>query len=259
LNYFLGKFFTQGEIMRMRCGFVFGVSLLVAPTLFSQNIDVNRQNRNVEVVVTESISAEPEIANVRLACLTYGQTHDAAYQTNLQRADQILKALFAAGVSKDEITSSNLELEDMASRDSEPAKLDKARQFQALQIWTVRLASSDAQKIIDIAAQAGANGIESVSWEVKDTEALEHKARVAAIEKAKAAAAEIASGLGAKLGEPIYASNQLSGFMALLSQSRQTMASAMSVAESSEPRFSLQLFPEKVQRAVTIRVVFGLD
>jgi hypothetical protein len=51
----------------------------------SQTIDVNHQNRTVEVNVTEEIQAEAEIADVTLGCMSYGKTHEGSLSANPRR------------------------------------------------------------------------------------------------------------------------------------------------------------------------------
>jgi uncharacterized protein YggE len=247
--------------MRMKLGIAIGVLLCGASATFSQSNEISRQNRTVEVTVTESISVPAEVADVTIVCLTHGQTHDQAYQENLRIADRVVKALLASGIGKENITSSTIELRENTSQDGENKSLNpvKPRRFAAEQTWKVHVAVDEAQKVVDLAVRAGANGIEDVSWAIRDPEALETKARIAALEKARVTAAEIAKGLGGKLGEPLYAANALSGIMSLLSRSGQTETSNASVSSSSEPTFSLQLFPEKVQKSAVVRVVFALD
>jgi uncharacterized protein YggE len=43
--------------------------LVVAASAFSQTIEVNRQNRTIEVVVTESVRVDPDVANITLGCI----------------------------------------------------------------------------------------------------------------------------------------------------------------------------------------------
>jgi len=243
---------------------ILGVSAVLlscaAPAVFSQTNEINRQNRTVEVTVTEFISVPAEVAEVTIACLTHGQTNDQAYQENLRIAAGVVKALLAAGVQKGDIVSGTIELREDRSDNKEKASANAriSRLFAAEQTWKVRVAANEAQKIVDAAVHAGANGIEDVSWDVRDPEKLEAKARAAALEKARVTASELASGLGGKLGEPLYASNVLSGMMALFSRGALETQNT-SVGGSSEPTFSLQLFPEKVQKSAVVRVVFALD
>jgi len=244
--------------MRTRLAIAFGILLCTASATFSQSNEISRQNRTVEVTVTESVSVPAEIADVTIACLTHGQTHDEAYQENLRIADRVVRALLASGIGNESITSSTIELRESTAQDSGTKSVNPPR-FAAEQTWKVRIAVDEAQKVVDLAVHAGANGIEDVSWAVRDPESLETKARIAALEKARLTAAEIAKGLGGKLGEPLYAANALSGIISLFSRASQLETQSASVSSSSEPTFSLQLFPEKVQKSAVVRVVFALD
>lgn len=250
----------------MRALIVVGVavSLLSCPLAFSQTIEINRQNRTIEVVVSERVQVEPDVAEITLGCVAYGRTHDEAYQANLQIADKVVKSLLSAGVLKSQIESSSIELSETNPGDvsGQPPDVRKVRQFKAAQSWHIRVAVSQAQGIIDRAVQAGANGVEDVSWDVADKESLEDKARTAAMEKARRTASEIAKSAGGKLGDLLYASNVVSGIMGLLSARTAETATA-SVGNAGNgfqtPVFSLQLFPQKVEEQATVRTVFALD
>ena len=235
--------------MRSLCALV-TFALFCGTSTFCQTNESNRQNRTIEVVVTETARVEPDIALVTLGCLAYGETHDQAYQANLRIADKVIKALFDAGLSKEQIESNAIELNETNADDVRNRVDQKGRQFTAHQSWHIRLKASDAQKIIDIAVQAGANGIEDVNWEVSDPEALEGKARAAAMKKARATAAELAESAGDKLGELLYASNTVNGIMEQrgYDKSLQTESVMVSADRSATPAFSLKLFPAKVEK-----------
>ncbi|MDP9338390.1 MAG: SIMPL domain-containing protein [Acidobacteriota bacterium] len=252
--------------MRFRLAgpFLFAALLFNSPYTSAQTVEVNRQNRTIEVIVTETVRVEPDVANVTVGCISYGETHDQAYQANLATADKVIKALLGTGLSKAQIESGSLELGEnnsVENSDKNPA-LRKARKFKAHQSWKIRVASGAAQKLIDVAVQAGANGLEDVGWEVADEESLEAKARAAAIEKARKNAGELANSAGAKLGALLYASNMANGTMfALAHQTVQTSTATIEVSasRSSIPTFSLTLFPEKVSKQATVRTVFAID
>jgi uncharacterized protein YggE len=246
----------------MLLGLATGALLCAVPSAFSQTVQVSRQNRTVEVSVRQKISVDAEVASVIIGCQEYGPTHDQAYQENLRVADNILRALLKAGIPMESIKSSRLDLSENPSFDPEShAKPILDRRFRAHQSWVVRVEVADAQKIIDLAVQAGANGLESVSWDVKDPEALESKAREAALEKARASAAEIAKTLGAKLGDALYASNSFESLTNLPLRSRSALLFGIldPAAQTTQPRFTLKLFPEKVEKEASVTVVFALD
>lgn len=235
-------------------------SLFCATTAYSQTNDINRQNRTIEVIVSETVKVDPDVAVVTLGCISYGETHDQAYQANLQAADKVIKALLNAGLSKEQIESNALELNETSTDDERGRPAQKGRQFTAHQSWNIRVAAPDAQKIIDIAVQAGANGVEGVSWEVSDTEALETKARTAAMKKARTTAEELAESAGGKAGELLYASNDVNSFVGGVSTSLQTVTVTESRARAgTTPTFTLKLYPSKVEKRATIRAIFALD
>lgn len=128
----------------------------------------------------------------------------------------------------------------------------------AHETWQIRLSVSGAQKIIDDAVAAGANGIESVSWDVSDPETLEAKARAAAMKKARETASQIAESGGARLGELLYANNLQENMDVGVVGG--VIGSAFGVGGGvTVPTFSLKLFPSKVEKGATVRAVFALD
>jgi len=248
---------------RISLGLIAAAVLFVPSCAFSQTVEVNRQNRTIEVMVTETVRVDADLANIVVGCITYGQTHDQAYQTNLAVAEKVTNALVSSGLSKDQIESNTIELaETNAAEFADPSPaIRKARQFKAHQSWRVHVHAGDAQKLIDIAVKAGANGVEEVNWEVADEESLEGKARMAAMEKACRTAGELAKSVGAKLGDLLYGSNMATGMMFAV---RPTDLQTVEVSAGGGfglriPPFSLKLFPEKVSKQATVRTVFAIE
>lgn len=119
-----------------------------------------------------------------------------------------------------------------------PSNIRVERQFEASQLWDVRVPVPQAQAIVDLAVKAGANQVEEVDWQVKDTASLEAKANSAALAKARALAAQLASGLEAKMGELLYVSNTERKPKGLIFPKTSTTKLAM-------PEPQLKLFPKK--------------
>lgn len=67
-----------------------GFSFLYAPLSYSQENQINRQNRTIEVVVNETVRVDPDLAYVTLGCISHGETHDEDYQANLKVADKVI-------------------------------------------------------------------------------------------------------------------------------------------------------------------------
>lgn len=249
-----------GRGLNVRSLFIGVVSFLLFSHLaLAQENSVNTKNRTIEVIATETVEVEPDIAEITLGCVTYGGTHDEAYQANLKIADKVVRALLAAGVSKHQIEGSTIQLGEGSASDDRP--VPKGHEFEAHETWQIRLPASSAQRIIDVAAQAGANGIEDVSWDTSDPEALEAKARAAAMKKARATATEIARADGDRVGQLLYASNTVNGILGLLAgRTLQTASASIENQEGlSTPNFSLKLFPAKVEKQATVRAIFALE
>ena len=246
--------------MRTRFGIGIVILLCVASAAFSQQVQVNRQNRTVDVTVTAKVSTIADLAEVTIGCETRGSSHDQAYQQNLEKADKVLKALLDAGVPKTDIVSSDIKLEEDDSVDSDAkAKGLRTPRYQSHQSWKVRVNAADAQHVIDVAVAAGANGIENVDWTLSKPDAIEARARAAALEKARTTASEMAGTLGGKLGEVINVSNES---VTMTFNAREAMTSNSVVVLGKLPLVSsrsLQLFPEKVEKEATVRVVFALE
>jgi uncharacterized protein len=250
-------------VMRKILGLVFLFGFGIASSSYAQDVVVNRQNRTVDVTVTAKVSKFADLAAVKFSCNTKSPIHEQAYQQNAEKANKITQALLGAGISKNDIVTSSMYTEHVELTSAEKkASSNRVSQFEASQSWTVRVTAGDAQRVIDLAVHGGANDFDNVTWMLSNPDATESQARMDALKKAHATAAKIASDLGGKLGEPIFASNQL---IKTTPVDRQSVfanvidASERQVTVSPRPGEALQLFPERIETEATVRVVFALD
>ncbi|MHB8486428.1 MAG: SIMPL domain-containing protein [Candidatus Acidiferrales bacterium] len=230
---------------------MFGISAANA-----QQIQVNRENRTIAVSATDSVEVDAEVAIIQLGYHNYGRTHEATYNENISAADKIVDALVAAGVPKVAVQTQALTLATVdPEKEWTPAQKEE-RQFEATQSWRIRLAASNAQTVVDIAVRAGANSIESIDWQVSDPKALEAKADASALAKARTLAENMATRLGAKIGELVYASNQTPAdrFITVNSES-----ASLARPAPPPPPPNLKLFPQKVSQQATVYAVFALQ
>lgn len=103
--------------MRIKLGIALGILFAVTPATFAQELQVNRENKTVEVTVTQKIEVEADTAKVSLEARTFGQSHDAAYQENLRIAGQVVKALLDAGTLKSRIETHGISSDTQAYSD----------------------------------------------------------------------------------------------------------------------------------------------
>ena len=228
----------------------FGVSA------FAQDIQVNRQNKTIAVTAEESATADAEVAVLAIGYHNYGLTQDAAFRENVRAAEKIASAILATKIPEGNIETEKLSLGRAQIDDKWNESMKRERQFQAEQSWHVTVPAPQAQGIVDISVNAGANEVEDVEWNVADPVALQAQASGAALAKARAIAEQMAKGLGTKLGELVYASNRAP--VAKIWRGVTVNASLASV-NPADQQPKLKLFPEKVKSEATVYAVFSIE
>ena len=244
--------------MKMLRALSVGWWLLVGQAAFAQAVQVNHQNRTIDVEVTVAIEVEPELAIVRVGYHNFGLTQEVAYEENARAASKIIDALLAAGLKKESIETEAAHLGRLEGRNEDwTTEERKQRQFEADQTWEIRVAPSDAQKVVDRAVAAGANEVQEVSWVVKDLTELQAKSMSAALDKARGLAEQMARTIGGKIGEALYISN--GDRLNIVTRSGVGGGNFTTVEVQATPKANLNLFPQKVRRDETLRVIFALE
>jgi len=224
----------------------------------AQQIQVSRTNKTIYVSAEGSASSDPDVVTVNVGYENYAPTQQQAYDDNLRASQRILDALFAAGITKQQIESNSVTVQQMDPDKSWTPEMQRERQFHAGQDWTLHLAAKDAQGIVDLVMRAGANILGNVSWDVSDHIRLQAEASKAALEKARLIADQMAAGLNAKLGELVYASNT-SPLRNYFPWSGVLNTSSATLGRAGVTKPSLQLFPEKVTEKTTVYAVFAIQ
>jgi uncharacterized protein YggE len=240
---------------------IFGVVLLLFGSYsLSQDIQVNRQNKTIAVTAEQSVSVDAEVAVVSIGYHNYAPTQDAAFQENVRVAGIIVSSMLGAGIPKANIETQKLHLGRTDPDTKWTPELKKDRQFEAQQSWNMTLPVSQAQAVVDLAVKNGANEVEDVEWDVADPVALQAKASGAALAKAREVADQMAKGLGAKLGDLVYASNRAPVQKEWRGMEPVTVNAEMIMnmpTEERKPR--LTLFPQKVKSDATVYAVFAIE
>lgn len=141
----------------------------------AQSVQVNQQNRTIEIAANSSIEVTADRVTITVGYHNYGPTHDAAFSENARVAARILKAWKVAGVPEKEIATNALishptgedDLKDMT-----PAER-KEKQYEVNQSWKITQPVDVAAKLLDIAVDAGANDVGDPQWILADPDAAE--------------------------------------------------------------------------------------
>jgi uncharacterized protein len=240
--------------MRQKTWWFFPVLVVVAA--MGQDIQINRQNKTIAVTAEESVTADAEVAVLAIGYHNYGLTQDAAFHENVRAAERITKTVLEAKIPEASIETEKLSLGQSESDEKWTDDMKKERRFQAQQSWHITVPVAQAQTIVDLCVNAGANEVEDVEWNVDDPVALQAKAGGAALSKARAIADQMAKGLGSKLGELVYASNRAPVAKMWRGMALQTSSASIGAAEN-QPK--LKLFPQKVKADATVYAVFAIE
>lgn len=230
---------------------------LLFSTALAQQIKVDKNNRTIDVTATDSATAMADAAMVHIGYLVYGPDSETAYAHASQVSNAIAKTLSDNGIAKDAMES-----DEQSIAETQPYELEKLppteqaqRRFRVQQSWTVKTKANDAAKILNVAINAGANQSGQIDWTMADDKALEAQAAGNALVRARAIAEQMASGLGVKLGDLVYASN-VAGPRTILPVPVGRMQMSGAVAPATKP---LSISPRKVSKSATVTAIFAIE
>lgn len=208
-------------------------------------LNVSPTNRTLTVTANDSVTAEPDVAIVHVGFETQPSSAKDAYASGAQTSNAIIDALKQAGVPEAAIHSESQFLQRDYS-------VPKSHKFVLTEQWTVKTTPKRAAEILDTAVTAGANSSGQIEWNVNDERSLENQALDKAAARAKADAAELAKGMGVRLGALIYVSNEVSEPV------RPMMASRLFTPERAQAP-PLAIEPQKVTRSASIYAVYAIE
>jgi uncharacterized protein YggE len=222
------------------------------PPALAQFVLVSPTNRTLEVTVTETVEVDPEVAVIRVGYRNYGGTKEQAYDENVRVSNKITQSLLDAGMPRESIRTETLRLDRAEPEEGWSPEMRAERIFFARQSWSVSVPAPQVPATVELAVRAGANDLSDVDWQVKDPTALEVKAHLAGLAKAKSLAAQMANGQGAKLGQLLYANNSFERFPAM-------EAMAYKAVPPPPPHMQVRLFPRKVSKEAAVHVIYSLE
>jgi uncharacterized protein len=218
----------------------------IAQQASQPQLKVDSSNRTLAVTASDDVSVEPDVAIVHIGFETPPASATDAYSQGSQISNAIIAALKQAGVAESAIHSESQFLQPDYS-------VPKSHKFTLTEHWTVRTTPKQAAEILDVAVTAGANSSGQIDWTVSDEGALENQALDKAAARARADAAELAKGMGVRLGALIYVSNNVSEPVRPM-----MMASRVFTPEKAQAP-PLAIEPQKVTRSASIYAVYAIE
>ena len=189
----------------------FAALLVLASSLplAAQQIQISKENKTIAITTSDDASALADTAIVTIGFNVYGKDQDGTYANATVTSNAVMETLTKAGVPKEAIQSADQSLSPInPGSEEDKARYAQGLRFEFAQSWHVTVPANQASNTLHLAITSGANNSGGIQWQLQHDDALEAEAAQKALEHARQIAERMAKGLGSKLGDLIYASNQ---------------------------------------------------
>jgi uncharacterized protein len=202
----MNRYMSRGLVAAAAVLSIIGAGELIGQ---SNSVDVDGP-RTIRVAGAGEANAEPDLATVHFAVETTGRTAQEAGQANANAMDRVIRALIEAGITREDIRTSGYGIHPeyaQQTRNSDPMAPPQIRGYRAMNQLTARTTDLDrVGRLIDAGLDAGANRMDGVNFELRNSAAAEGEALEEAVAEARRSAETIARTLGVRLGAVLDAS-----------------------------------------------------
>lgn len=221
------------------------------------------QRRTIYVSGTAQVTADADLAMVRVGYKLFAPDAKTAYSSALNKSNAIMQALTSSGISKSDIESTSQVLERTQWNELQeyPFNSDerKQREFTVTQSWTIRVKPDDAASALNTAITNGANESGWIQWIVNDPTALEARASADAIANAHTIAEQVAQKSGVHLGQLVNVSQSAPMAYNGPLGSVFGMGSLMAPSAISRDGQQLAINSRRVEYTVTVYAVYSIE
>ncbi|MGX7953062.1 SIMPL domain-containing protein [Tsuneonella sp. HG249] len=179
----------------IRVLFPLAAAAIAVPAVATE-VQVTSQGPVVELAVTETVKAKPDLAEVSAGVTTEAPTAVAAMDANARAMEAVIARIKALGIAADDIQTTGINLG--AQYDYDQARNRPTfRAYQASNRVSVTLREvKRTGPVLDALVAAGATDIAGPNFSIDDDAGPRAQARKAAFEKAQAQAGEYARWAG---------------------------------------------------------------
>ena len=211
--------------------------------------------RSIAITATDRVTHMADVGTVTVGYQLFAPTKDEAYSAGSRASNAIVEALEHAGVPKEAIQSQSQGVSPHTEFDPKMSNSERAaRAFEIQQSWTVRTNAADAARVLDLAVKAGANNSGNIEWSLRDPNAAQAEAAGKALQRARTQAQAMAGGLTVKLGNLLYASNEVNA-----GPVRPVMQRMRSMAMLADAPAPLAINPREIETVATVYAVFAIE
>lgn len=210
-------------------------------------------SRTVSATGTATIEVLPDMVSVYFSVDTKGTTADDASDKNSVIVGKMKIALLAAGISEDEIKTSNFNVYPNYDYSSSTQRITGYSASHSLKVEIPVDKKEKIGTVIDAGVGAGA-GVSYINYELNDANEKKYKVKAIklATEDAKAKAEALAEGSGSSLGSLVSVSSSEWGYVPWLA------AGADSVSGKSGAEVATEINPNEQDVSATVTAVFKI-
>ena len=174
------------------------ISILAAAATPAAAAEIQLQSQGpvVELSVTETVKARPDLANVSAGVTSQAPTAVAAMQKTATAMEAVVQRIRSLGIAGDDIQTTGIDLSPQYDY-NQAQQRQVFRGYQASNRVSVILRKvPDTGRVLDALVAAGATDISGPSFSIDDDTAPRAQARKAALDKAKSQAEDYAKWAG---------------------------------------------------------------
>lgn len=158
------------------------------------DVSVAAQGPVVELSVTETVKARPDLAEVGAGVTTEAPTAVEAMRLNAEQMTRVVARIRSLGLAEDDVQTTGINLNAVYDYNGQRPVF---RGYQASNRVSITLRKvDDTGKVLDALVAAGATDLNGPSFSVADDTAAQAQARKAAVQKAEKMAREYAEWTG---------------------------------------------------------------
>ena len=231
--------------------------LLIALTACETKVVMQEPGQQQNAVVVQGSSefdVAPDLARVRFRIETLSTTAQDAQLRNREIGSAVKTALLKAGVRENEIETVDYRIEKVQEWDPKYEKMVE-KGYRTSNAFVVTTKNLDGVcPLLDVGVQAGANNVESISFELSDAKQKEVKTEALrkATQNAREKADALADGAGVRLGK-VLSLQESSYFIAPLAR-YDTMAMKAEMAGAPPTEVSPQSVHVSAQVSVSYEI-----
>lgn len=201
----MNKLFKMSAVSILALGLVFGgimsnqVASSHAETPVVTSTQVEQSLNKVIVNGSGTISLEPDVAYINIGVNTKDKVASVAQEANSKIMSDVIKALKNQGIDEKNISTENYSIYKQFDYEKEI----REEYYAVSNMIKLKVTNLETiGELIDVAADAGANNINNIRFEVEDKSQAYNKALRLAMEDAKSKATAIMGTFGKMPGTP---------------------------------------------------------